>query len=151
MPPDRADILSHTSLRVDGTTSASSAADITQALQRVPGVLSATMQVESSCATVAHDPGVDIASLVVAVARVGYRATSVADRRSGAINSATDLSRWQELRNRRLVAVVLGLWIALPLLSTRIPSTSPMHWVLFALLSALWVFFITAPILGRRR
>jgi cation transport ATPase len=75
-----ADLLTRTTLQIDGSPSGASIAKVVSALQRVPGVLLAEANAGTARAIVAHDSGVSTASLVAAAFRAGVRADVVAPR-----------------------------------------------------------------------
>jgi Cu+-exporting ATPase len=148
---DGTDMLSRTSLTIEGMASGTCVSDVTNALRRVPGVLTVQVEAATARAKVAHDPAVDIASLVAAVARVGYRATKTADDVSCPVIGAVDSSRRRDVGRRRLVAMVGYLVLPLAFLSVLAPNTASIHWVLFALMIPLWVIFFGLPIVGQRK
>ncbi|WP_083237534.1 MULTISPECIES: heavy metal translocating P-type ATPase [Burkholderia] len=68
------------SLDIGGMTCASCAGRVEKALSRVPGVVSASVNLATEKATVDAAPGVDTATLVDAVRRAGYRASAIDDQ-----------------------------------------------------------------------
>jgi hypothetical protein len=72
------DVLTRTALQLHEVISPASIAHTIFALQRVPGVLFADLNVGAKSVVVAHDSGVSTASLLTATRASGARATLVA-------------------------------------------------------------------------
>jgi len=113
---------------VGGMTCASCVARVEQALNSVPGVVSAGVNLASEKATVEYTEATDIADLKKAVADAGYTLGPEAET----LEDVTTASRReiQALRNRLILAVVLGLIIMAFML---VPSFTGKPYLLWAL------------------
>jgi len=113
---------------VGGMTCASCVARVEQALNSVPGVVSAGVNLASEKATVEYTDATDIADLKKAVADAGYTLGPEAET----LEDVTTASRReiQALRNRLILAVVLGLIIMAFML---VPSFTGKPYLLWAL------------------
>lgn len=110
---------------------------VTEALQRVPGVRSATVTLEAHRATARWEPGkpADMAALLAAVHEAGYEARAVTP---GSDESAPKtLSNWHV--NLWLGVTVTGL-LMLGEWGFRLEMTAWFRWVSFALASAVQIF-----------
>jgi len=76
-PARRTDLLTRTTLQIDGGGSAPSLTLVIQALHRVPGVLMAEMHAASARAVVAHDSAVPAGALLAAASGAGAHARIV--------------------------------------------------------------------------
>ncbi|MDX1554431.1 MAG: mercury(II) reductase [Xanthomonadales bacterium] len=76
-----------TTLNIGGMTCESCAAHVKDALERVPGVQSATVSYPNGIAELVTEPGMPTATLTAAVAEIGYQAT-LADAPSSRTGSA---------------------------------------------------------------
>jgi len=94
---------------VGGMTCASCVARVEQALNSVPSVISASVNLASEKATVEYLEGTDIADLQRAVAESGYTLGSEAETLEDVTTAAQ--REIQALRNRFILAAVLGLSI----------------------------------------
>ncbi|MFQ5695839.1 MAG: heavy-metal-associated domain-containing protein [Terriglobia bacterium] len=73
-PPARA-VIEHLELRVEGVASTVDAAQVEQAMRRVPGIISATVEAESGRARVSFNPrSTNAERIIAAIERAGYRA-----------------------------------------------------------------------------
>ncbi len=142
------DLLTRTTLELDGILSASSIAQAIHALQRVPGVLLAELGATGTSATVAHDAAVPAASLLAAVASAGVHAKIVGGT-AVAVNGGDAAAR-QQLRVRRLIIVAAAAFAAVTLIDTFVPDSPGKHWFVPLFISAIWVFFFAEAMLGRR-
>src|SRR5579875_825343 len=120
-------------LRIEGMTCASCVAHVTRALERVPGVADAQVNLATESAVVAHRPDLSIAELIAAVESAGYRAHPLGPE------IPEDATRERDLLRERLVlatgivltAVVMALAMIAP----------PYAWndaVSFALATIVW-------------
>ena len=71
-------------LQVDGMTCASCVGRVERALQKVPGVQSASVNLATARASVQASGAVDAPALIAAIAKAGYEAAPVAREQSGA-------------------------------------------------------------------
>ncbi len=127
------------SFDVEGMTCASCALRIERILQRQVGVNSAVVSFAGQEARASIAPGIDIAALGAAVAKIGYQITPIpdgADRRS-VTERYNDEARAQ-LRNFVGSAI---LTVPLVILAMFLPETFWSGWVEFALATpVVWVF-----------
>ena len=121
-------------LRLDivGMTCASCAARVEKALARVPGVLSASVNLATDRAEALTLGGVQTATLQAAVQRAGYTARVHADE-TGPTAPKTDPDRWQ---------VALGVLLCLPLVLPMLGDLAGRHWML----SPTWQFLLATPV-----
>jgi cation transport ATPase len=141
-----ADILTRTTLQIDGSPSSASIAKVVAALQRVPGVLLAEANAVTARATVAHDSGVSTAELVAAAFRAGVRADIVAPR---LVTPKEPIAQPPSLYGLLLLSgAALLVTFGLAGVATRYSPGNP--WVVPVLVSACFVFCATA-FGGRRR
>jgi cation transport ATPase len=141
-----ADILTRTTLQIDGSPSSASIAQVVAALQRVPGVLLAEANSVTARATVAHDSGVSTGTLIAAAFRAGVRADIVAPR---AVARNERLARSSALYGLVVLAgAALLVTFGLAGTATRYSPGNP--WVLPVLVAACFVFCASA-FGGRRR
>jgi len=127
-------------LVISGMTCASCVAHVEKALTKVPGVVSAMVNLATEHARVQMDPDVDIAALQRAVSAAGYGATP-ANTGNGAPATASALPAWWP--------VALSALLALPL----IPPMLAMPFGVDLALPALWQLALAAPVqfwLGKR-
>ncbi len=140
------DLLSRTTLQLDGDMSAPSIARVTRALQRVPGVLLAEINSASSRATVAHDSAVTLASLLAAAAGAGAFAQLVAPP-AIAVEGALPLDG---KRTRRLLSVAMAVAAGFALVDLLFRSTAGQHWLPAALFSLVWILTLAGASAARR-
>jgi hypothetical protein len=139
------DILTRTTLQIDGSPSSASVAKVVAALQRVPGVLLAEANAVTARATVAHDSGVSAASLIAAAFRAGVRVDIVAPR---IVARGQSVARRPSLYGLLLLGGgSLLLTFGLAGVATRFGPANPL--VIPVLLAACFVFCTTA--FGERR
>jgi Cu+-exporting ATPase len=115
-------------LRIGGMTCATCAGRIEKVLRRLPGVVSAQVNLASEVATVAFIPGtVDAGELIAAVVRAGYRAeptASAAEEREAA-------ERAEAARTRRELWILAGAAaLTAPLLAPMVLSPFGVVWML---------------------
>ena len=111
---------------VDGMTCASCVSRVERALRRVPGVVSAEVNLATEKARVVGATGsVTVEALVAAVRRAGYEAQSVADQ-AAALPEAQGDTR----RRRELLHLVIAAVLAAPLLLGMVASVVGADWML---------------------
>ena len=110
------------SLQIEGMTCASCASRVEKALQGVPGVVSAEVNLATERAEVTFAGGAAVASLLAAVTKAGYSATAVADTADGSpVPAPQHTGGW-----RIGVAAALSLPLLLPMLGLAFGR----HWML---------------------
>jgi Cu+-exporting ATPase len=117
-------------LDIDGMTCASCVARVEKALQRVPGVLSASVNLASNQAEVVLLDGTPAAALVAAVERAGYAALP---HEADVPRKPPDREGWQ---------VAVGALLCAPLVLPMFGELLGRHWML----PALWQFMLAAPV-----
>ncbi|WP_334135750.1 heavy metal translocating P-type ATPase, partial [Tepidimonas sp.] len=128
-------------LGIDGMTCASCVARVERALQRVPGVQQASVNLATGQARVIGQPGEEggqawQARLARAVRDAGYTPR------------AADADGWQEEQRQRAQLRREGLWVAAGLLLAA-PLVWPMvalAWGQHVMLPALWQFLLATPV-----
>jgi Cu+-exporting ATPase len=121
-----------TELNVEGMTCASCSGRVEKALKKVPGVLSASVNLATNQAVVRHLATPDLPQqLRAAVQAAGYSAQLVQD------STAPDEGFWTEGR-QVLAAALLSAPLVLPMLGDALGR----HWML----PALWQFLLAAPV-----
>jgi Cu+-exporting ATPase len=121
-PVPVANATARASLQIEGMTCASCASRVEKALQGVPGVVSAEVNLATERAEVTFARGAVIASLLAAVTTAGYTATAVADTVDGSpAPSPQHTGAW-----RIGVAAALSLPLLLPMLGLAFGR----HWML---------------------
>ncbi|MEP7281313.1 MAG: heavy metal translocating P-type ATPase [Rubrivivax sp.] len=113
-----------TALQIEDMTCASCVARVEKALLKVPGVLSASVNLATERATVQTLPGVPVAALQAAVTQAGYRAHEDVPRAAAAATARSRLPPWWP--------VVLGSVLTLPLVAPMLLQPFGMHWMLGA-------------------
>ena len=106
-------------LEIVGMTCASCVGRVEKALMKVPGVLSASVNLATERATVHALPSVTTAILRAAVEKAGYSATDVLDARP------QDRKRWPEWW-----PVVLSAVLSIPLVTPMLLQLFGVHWML---------------------
>ncbi len=143
------DILTRTTLQIDGSLTTPSITHVVHALQRVPGVLLAEINAVSARAVVAHDSAVSTASLLAAAAGAGVRATIVADPRAPAVSAGTS-PPFSSVPIQRLMLFVVALVLLQALFGAVSPSLAKTHLLLPIILSLVWAFVFFSVSLKRR-
>ena len=126
-----------TDLRVTGMTCGNCARHVTDALQKVPGVRSASVSLESQKASVRWESGSSphTSDLIQAVKRAGYEAEIVSDEPRGHAEhkmEAWQLSLWTGLVG--MVFLMAGEWIF------RLGATPWFRWLSLVIASLVQVF-----------
>ena len=143
------DLLTRTTLEIEGSLSAPSIARIIATLQRVPGVLFAEVNATNSSATVAHDSAVPRASLLDAVSQAGAHAAIAGGGQTPAADGRTFVPP-KATRFRRLAIFSSALFIALELTNLLLPKALDKPWLLPALVSSCWLaYFVVTAIRNR--
>jgi hypothetical protein len=135
-----ADILTRTTLKIDGSPSSASLGELVRALQDVPGVLLAEANGATASAVVAHDSGVSTGSLVAAASGAGVHAKIVASPRLTV--EAAGPARPRMLGLFLTSAGAVFVTFALANLAMRYSPGNP--WTLPVLMAACFVFCATA-------
>jgi Cu+-exporting ATPase len=148
-PADAADASAHTTeLDIGGMTCASCAMRVEKALAKVPGVVSASVNLATETATVDLDgaaAGPD--ALIAAVKKAGYEATlSAPPDTSTAADEAASADRKRDQTRRELAAVLASAALTLPLAVPMVGEWFGLHamlspWLQFALASIVQFVF----------
>jgi hypothetical protein len=136
------DLLTRTTLRLDGGLTSVALAEMVRVLHRVPGVLRAELDAAGARAVVAHDGAVSAYSLVAAAAAAGVRvrivtAMSAAERRDG---TQSDPASRRSLV--RIVGVSACAFLAAALLDVLTVSHVDARLVLPVIVGAFCVSFV---------
>jgi Cu+-exporting ATPase len=148
--PSGVGLLTRTILQIEGVLSVASIAQVTRALQRVPGVLLAEVNSGSARATVAHDDAVTAASLLAAAGGAGVRAKIVPDPATAAPGggaASPQRPAWSEW----LPIVVTALFAALALSAILFPDVAFKHWLVPAMMASLGLALLARSIVRRPR
>ncbi|MFC2002851.1 heavy metal translocating P-type ATPase, partial [Chloroflexota bacterium] len=113
---------------VGGMTCASCVARVEQALNSVPGVVTANVNLASEKATVEYLEGTAVADLMRAVEEAGYKLGSEAETLEDVTSAAQ--REIQALRNRLILAAVLGLSIMALMWTPSFAGKPYLLWVL---------------------
>ena len=114
-------------LGIVGMTCASCAGRVERALRRVPGVLSAEVNLATERARVASLAGaVQVGDLIAAVGKAGYEANSLADAGASAVEADAANAR----SRRALVHVLLAAALSAPLLAGMVGHLLGLPWML---------------------
>jgi len=126
--------VAHRTWRLDiaGMTCASCVSRAEKALKRVPGVLSASVNLATNRAEVQALGSVGVTALQRAVTRAGYTA-HLHGEGTGPTPPPTDSERWK---------VAVGLLLCLPLVGPMVGDLFGRHWML----PALWQFVLATPV-----
>jgi cation transport ATPase len=144
------DLLTRTTLQVDGSSAGGSLAQMIRALQRVPGVLLAEVNAATARAVVAHDAAVPATSLIAAAEKAGVHVRIIGDTRAPKLadKPGTPL---HSLGRRQLLIAAAAAFIVLTIVDLLVPNAAQKHGVLFALTSLLWALFLVKSFIRRRR
>ena len=115
-------------------TCASCVSHVTRALERVPGVDEASVNLATERASVASPSAspVAIASLIAAIERAGYRASLVVE--SAAADDADTLRREREMAHRRrILTLAIVLFVPTVILAMAVPDFAAKNVLLLAL------------------
>ncbi|MGZ3542519.1 MAG: heavy metal translocating P-type ATPase [Vulcanimicrobiaceae bacterium] len=127
-----------TELAITGMTCASCVAHVSRALERVPGVREAAVNLAAERASVAHIPSLAIDELVRAIEDAGYGAVAIADET--AADDADARRRDAELaRKRSLLVLAVGLFVPTLVIGMATPEFTLKPWLLFALTLPVWL------------
>lgn len=106
---------------IGGMTCASCVRHVEQALERVPGVVDASVNLATESAAVTTDGSADAAALIAAVTDAGYDARPAQEHRDTAAADADDA--------RETRYVVIAALLALPLVAPMLSSLAGYHWM----------------------
>lgn len=124
-----------TQLAVGGMTCASCAARVTSALEKVPGVAGASVNLATEEATVEHSGVVATTALIAAVVRAGYEASPL----GSATDDADAQRRDAEIRRKgRLLVLSLALFVPTVVLGMFTPDFPYKDWLMLALTAPVW-------------
>ncbi len=127
----------HAELVIEGMTCASCVARVSRALERVPGVERAQVNLATERASIDAGPDVGDDALIAAVERAGYGAAlPAADE---VAEDADAARRDRELaRKRNLLLFALALFVPTLVLGMFVPPFGLKQWLLFALTLPVW-------------
>jgi hypothetical protein len=143
------DILTRSTLQVDGSLSVPSVTQMVSALHHVPGVLLAEFDRANGRATVAHDSAVSTDALLAAATGAGVRATIVTDRRVPAA-SANTIPPSASMPLKRLLPLAAALILFQVVLASVSPSLAKNHVLLPMVLAFGLGFAFFSVSLARR-
>jgi len=143
------DMLTRTTLQLQDVLPPASIAHLIFALQRVPGVLLADLNLGATSVVVAHDSAVSAASLLSAANATGARATLVA--RPGPARAADAPAISPKINVGVMCAVVLGPALLLLAIELLDPPLATNHYFLPIFLSVAWTFVLVRPMFRRQR
>jgi hypothetical protein len=143
------DMLTRTTLQLHEVMSPASIAHMIFALQRVPGVLLADLNLGAKSVVVAHDSAVSTASLLTAATASGARATLVA--RPVVMPNPDSNAVPQKINLAMTSAVVLGPALVLLAIDLLDPSLATNHYFLPIFLSIAWTIVLIRPMFRRQR
>jgi cation transport ATPase len=149
-PTAGADLLTRTTLQIDGVLHEPMLAQAARALRRVPGVLLAEIDLATGRAVIAHDDAVTMDSLLAAASFAGLRAEVVTEGRTTVNLSGVTLQRRQR-RIRRIVSIAIAAFAVSAILNIVYPNNADIHWLLPLIMSLLWILYFTMAALERRR
>ncbi|WP_454874452.1 heavy metal translocating P-type ATPase [Paraburkholderia xenovorans] len=146
---DAADISAHTAeLDIGGMTCASCAMRVEKALAKVPGVVSASVNLATETATVdLNGAAAGPDALIAAVRKAGYEAALVAPPDTPAsANESAPADRKRDQTRRELAAVLASAVLTLPLIGPMVGEWFGFHamlspWLQFALASVVQFVF----------
>jgi hypothetical protein len=145
------DLLTRTTLRLEGALSAVSLADLIRSLQRVPGVLVAEANALGDRALLAHDGAVPLSALLAAAATLGVRAT--VEGSPTAILPIPDATAPEapRLKVRAVTMIGVALFVVLGAIDALVPAIRENRIVSVVLIGSVWSFFLLETFLNRRR
>lgn len=143
------DMLTRTTLELHDVIVPASIAHMIYALQRVPGVLLADLNLTAANVVVAHDSAVSTASLLQAATAAGARVSLVA-RPNVAAEALPEAPR-RKINLVTMVAVVLGPALLLLTIELLDPPLATNHYFLPIFLSIAWTFVLIRPMFRRSR
>ena len=144
------DLLTRTTLQINGSMSTMSLAHLIQTLQRVPGVLFAEVDAADGRATIAHDAGVPTASLLAAATGAGVHARLVAGLLPLSMR-ADAASCLKDKYIRRLLMIGVAVFVTATLVEILVPNSLEKHWLLPVLMISVWAFILLAKAFGPHR
>jgi hypothetical protein len=144
------DLLTRTTLQIDGSMSTTSIAHMIQALQRVPGVLLAEVDAVGNRATVAHDAAVPTAALLAAATGVGMHAGLIVGAPALRMNADSEMRLKREHIQRHMM-IWAAVFVAVSLIEALIPNGPAKHWMLPILMTTFLVSFLVAQAFGAHR
>jgi hypothetical protein len=144
------DMLTRTTLQLHDAMSPPSIAHLIFALQRVPGVLLADLDLGATSVVVAHDSAVSTATLVTAATAAGSRVTLVA-RPPVAPNVDAEAPSSKKINFITMGAVVLGPALLLLTIELVDPPLATNHFFLPIFLSIAWTTVFIRPMFRRQR
>ena len=123
-------------LSIGGMTCASCVSHVARALRRVEGVDDVSVNLATERASVAFEPNTQLADLIAAVERAGYRAQLAPDEETATRERAAEL----QTQARALVAwsAVAAVVVALAMLPQRFPGDDALQ---AGLATGIWLFF----------
>ncbi len=145
------DLLTRTTLHLEGALSAVSLADLIRSLQRVPGVLVAESNALGDRALLAHDGAVPISALLAAAATLGVRAT--VEGSPTAILPIPDATAPEapRLKVRAVTMIGVALFVVLGAIDALVPAIRENRIVSVVLIGSVWSFFLLETFLNRKR
>ncbi len=149
-PGSDAGLLTRTTLQVDGTLAGGSLAQMTRALQRVPGVLLAEVNAANGRADVAHDAAVPATSLIAAAQNAGVHVRIVGDTRAPRQLAGNPAAPLHSLASRQFLIAAAAAFIALSVVDLLVPSAAQKHGILIVVTVALWVAFLAKSFMAHR-
>ncbi len=123
-------------LSIGGMTCASCVSHVTRALRRVEGVDEVSVNLATERATVAFEPNTEVASLIAAVERAGYRAQIAPDEETATRERVAEL----QAQARALVvwSALAAVVVTLAMLPLRFPGDEALQ---AGIATAIWLFF----------
>ncbi len=112
-------------LQIEGMTCAACVSRVEKALQSVPGVVGASVNLATARARVSAAPGVDSAALIAAVTRAGYDARAWSDLAARSEQADADAVAKSRAELRRFVIATV---LTLPLLADMAAHLLGWHW-----------------------
>jgi cation transport ATPase len=144
------DLLTRTTLQVDGIPAEASVAQMIRALQKVPGVLLAELNPTQAHAVVAHDAAVLAISLIAAAENAGVRVRIVRDTLPPTL-SGKSAAQLRTLSNRQLLIVAALACVIVASVGMLVPNATLKHEILIVLTSSLWAVFLAQSFMRHRR